>query len=438
MSEQPVPDADELARLRARVAALEAGRGARPARHRARSMLAVLLVVVGCALAPLGVLAAWSADTVEDTDRYVDTVAPLAAEPAVRSAAATRVTDALMTHLDLNALLAGVAPADRPRLRQALGGLGGALEGAVRAFVHDKAEDVMASRAFQTFWTDANRRVHATVEKALTGHGGGAVKLQDDTVTVDLAPVIDQVKKRLVDAGLTVAQKIPAVHTDFTIAHSHDIGRARTYLRLLQVAGNWLPVIAVLLVAAGVLLAVRRRRALVAGALGIAATTLLLGIALAVFRPFYLDALPAGVSRPAAGAVYDTLTRFLRTTVRTVVTLGVVVALAAWLTGPGRYASAVRRLWHAGLGAARGTAGRLGLRTGPVGPLARRHRRWLTWVLVAAAVLALLLWNRPTGWVVVGLTLTLLLALAVLDFLAAQDNTPKQQTPQPPPPHPSG
>ncbi|MFJ5836696.1 hypothetical protein ACIQGO_07980 [Streptomyces shenzhenensis] len=419
MPDRPVPDADELARLRARVAALEAERGAHRRRHRARSFLAVLLVVLGCALAPLGVLAAWSARTVGDTDRYVDTVAPLAAEPAVRSAAATRVTDALMPHLDLDALLAGAAPADRPRLRQALGGLGGALEGAVRAYVHDEAEAVMASRAFQTFWTDANRRIHATVEKALTGHGGGAVHLRDNTVTIDLAPVIDQVKKRLVDSGLTVAQRIPAVHTDFTVAHSDDIGRARTYLRLLQLAGNWLPVIAVLLVAAGVLLAARRRRALVAGALGIAVTTLLLGIALTVFRSFYLDALPAGVSRPAAGAVYDTLTRFLRTTVRMVVALGVVVALAAWLTGPGRYASAVRRLWHAGLGAVRATAGRLGLRTGPVGPFTRRHRRWLTWVLVAAAVLAYLLWNRPTGWVVVGLTLTLLFALAVVDFLAA-------------------
>lgn len=421
----------ELDALRARVAALESER-ARPARHHGRSFLAAVLLVLGCLLAPLAVVASWASDEVGHTDRYVATVAPLAADPDVQDAVAGRVTDALMTRLDLPTLLADAAPADRPRLEKALGALGGTLEGAVRGFVHDQAKTVVASHAFETVWTDANRRIHASLDKALTGSGGGAVQLNDDTVTLDLAPVVERVKTRLVDAGMTVAGHIPQIHTDFTLVRSDDVGRVKTYVRVLQLAGDWLPVLAAVLIAAGVLLAVRRRRALVAGCLGAAVTTGVLGIGLRVFRAIYLDRLPPDVSRPAAGAVYDALTHFLQTTVRMVVAVGVVLALAAWLSGPGRRAGLGRRLWTSGIGAVRTTADRAGLRTGPVGPFARRHRTWITGVLVAAVLLAFLLWPHPTGWVVVGLALCLLALLAVLEFLAQPPAGDAQEPPAAP------
>ncbi|WP_406134143.1 hypothetical protein [Streptomyces zaomyceticus] len=412
---------NELAALRARVAALEAEAAPRPApRHRARSFLAAVLIVIGCLLVPLGIVAAWTSDIVGDTDRYVATVAPLASDEDVQAAVANRVTGAVMEHLDLENLLEGVAPEQRPLLAKALGRLGGSLESAVSSFVHDKTEEVVASDGFETIWTEANRAIHTSLVRALTGSGEGAVQINNDTVTVDLAPVIERVKQRLVDAGLTVAAKIPEIHTDFTVVKSDDIGKVKTGFRLLQAMGLWLPVIAVLLVAAGVLLSAHRRRVLIASALGFAAGALFLGICLTVFRTVYLNALPDTVSQAAAGSVYDALIHFLRTTVRMVVVLGLVLALAAWLAGPSRPAVVTRRMWNSGIAATRGAADSAGLRTGPVGPFVRRHRTWITWILVALAVLAYVLWNHPTGWVVVGLALGLLFAFAVMGFLAAE------------------
>lgn len=176
---------------------------------------------------------------------------------------------------------------------------------------------------------------------------------------------------------------------------------------------------------------VRRRRALVAGCLGFAFAAGLLGIGLRVFRVIYLDALPADVSQDAAAAVYDTLTHLLQTMVRMIVAVGVIVALAAWLTGLGRRAGLVRGLWTSGIGAVRTTVDHAGLRTGPVGPFMRRYRAWITWVLVAAVLLVYLLWSYPTGWVVVGLALCLLFLLAVVEFLAA----PTRAAEQPPAAH---
>ncbi|MFF3088281.1 hypothetical protein ACFVRB_25050 [Streptomyces nojiriensis] len=428
--------AGELAALRARVAALESEAARRtPPKHRMKSLLSALLIIIGCVLAPLGIVASWTSSIVGNTDRYVATVAPLASDPDVQAAAANRVTAALMEHLDLATLLEDVAPDQRPLLQKALGKLGGSLEGAVSSFVKEKAQDVIASEQFETIWTNANRTIHTSLVKALTGSGDGAVQIKNDAVTIDLAPVIEQVKTRLVDAGMGVAAKIPEIHTDFTVVQSNDIGRVKTGFRLLQILGVWLPIIAVLLVAAGVLLSAHRRRILVTAALAVAFSVAVLSLGLTVFRTVYLNALPDTVSQAAAGSVYDAMIRLLRTTIRMVVVLGIVIALAAWLSGPGKYATAARQIWHSGIVATRATADRLGLRTGPVGPFIRRHRSWFTWSLVAIAVLVYILWSYPTGWVVVGLALALLFALAVTDFLAEDTSASAEGTT--PSPHPS-
>ncbi|MXM64033.1 hypothetical protein GR925_11390 [Streptomyces sp. HUCO-GS316] len=426
----------ELEQLRARVAQLEAGGAEGAPRHRVRSFFAAVLIIIGCVLAPLAAVAAWTANIVGDTDRYVDTVAPLASDPDIQNAVANRVTDVVADKLDLTALLQGAAPANRPLLEKALGKLGDSLESAVESFVHDKTQEIVASDAFKKIWTDANRRVHSAVDEALTGSADSAVKLNQNTVTIDLAPVIEQVKQRLVDSGMTVAANIPDIHTNFTVVQGKDIGRLKTAFRLLQLAGFWLPVLAVLLVAGGVLLSTHRRRTLITAALCFAFATALLNAGLIVFRDVYLGNLPESISQPAAESVYDTLTRFLRGSVRMVVTLGIVVALAAWMTGPGRVPRVGRQMWHAGIGATRGAADRAGLRTGPVGPFVQHRRAWITWILVGGFILWFILWPYPTGWVVTGLALGLLFALAVVDFVAEDEDTAKPA--EPGTPEPSG
>ncbi|MEV3852722.1 hypothetical protein AB0J38_00085 [Streptomyces sp. NPDC050095] len=408
-------DDAELAALRARVSELE---GARPARHRGRSALAVVLIVLAAVLTPLSAVAVWSDSFIGDTDRYVDTMAPLASDPDVQNAVANRVTTAVMQQLDVEDLLTGVAPDDRPRLEKALGAASGPITSGLTSFVHGAAEKFVTSPAFATVWTNLNRAAHAAVDKALTGSGGGAVKVDDGMVTLDLGPVVGRVKQELVDQGLTVAGKIPEVHTSITLMQSTGtLAKARTGFRLLQLLSWVLPLLVVALVVGAVFLAARRRRALIAAALAVAAGALVLGLALWLGRAFYLDALPAQVSRPAAGAVYDTLVRFLRTGVRVVAVLGAVVALAAWLSGPGRWAGAVRGAWTGAIGSVREAAGVGTL--GPVGPWVHRMRTWLNWTVAAVAPAVLLVWNYPTGAVVAWIAVGAVCALAVIEFLDA-------------------
>ncbi|MET7860650.1 hypothetical protein ABZS81_26250 [Streptomyces sp. NPDC005318] len=409
----------DLDALRARVAQLEARAPAR-SRHRIRPFFAVLLILVAAVLTPLSVVAAWARDDIGDTDRYVAMVKPLASDPDVQAAVSKRVTDAVMTHVDIHSLLQQVAPADRPVVDKALGRLSGPINTGVSNFVRGTVDRFVSSDAFEKLWVDLNREAHAAVVKALSGSGGGAVKLTNDTVVIDLAPVIDRVKQRLVDRGLTIAAKIPEIHTDFTVLTSDAIGKAKKGFRLLQIVGFWLPVLTLVLAAVGVLLAVRRRRALITAALAVAVGAAVLGLALLVFRAFYLDSLPASVSQPAAGSVFDALVGYLRAGVRMVITLGVVVALAAWLTGEGRAARRVKAMWGGGIGAVRDAAGLTG---GPVGAWVHRAKTPLNWTVVVVAAVVLIVWNRPTALVTVWIAIAALFALAVVEFLD-DDSTP--------------
>lgn len=414
---------------RAELAALRARFVGAPPRHRVRSFFSALLITLAAVFAPLSAVAVWVADVVGDTDRYVSTMAPLADNPHVRAGISDRVTSAVMDRVDLDTLLSGVAPSDRPALTKAIGGLSGPVRAGVKDFVHDTVLGFVSSSAFSTIWEELNRNAHSAVTDALTGSNDSAVQVENNTVTLDLAPVVAGVKQRLVDHGLKAAASIPEVRTDFTLVKSDEIGRVKTGFRALQLAGDWLPVIAVVIAGAGVLLAVRRRRALVAAALGIAAGVAVLGIALALFRTFYLDHLSPDVHHAAAAAIYDQVVRFLRASVRMVITLGAVVALGAWLSGPGRQAVRVRAMWESGIAAARDAAGLTS--TGPVGPWVNRFRVWLRWAVVAVASVVLALWSYPTGMVIFWIAVVTLVGLAVIEFLDERPAADATDTPGP-------
>src|SRR5690606_30122528 len=121
-------------------------------------------------------------------------------------------------------------------------------------------------------------------------------------------------------------------------------GRAQTAFSALDTLGTTLPFVTLVVLTAGVLLARERRRALIGAGLGVAAGMLLLAGALLVGRGLYLGSVPPELlPREPAATAFDTLVRFLRTSLRTVFVAAVVVAAAAYLTGPSSAATALRR-----------------------------------------------------------------------------------------------
>ena len=279
----------EVAVLRSQVATEDLSRGdaaPRPPRQRWRSVVASLLIVIGCILAPLSVVSVWARSLVTDTDQYVTTVAPLARDPAIQNAVADKVTAEILDKLDVQAVTKQVVDALAARgLPPAVAGqlqsLSGPLASGVESFTRGKVDEVVASDAFADAWVSANRRAHQALVAALTGQTGPATSIEDGTVSINLAPIIEAVKQRLVDSGFELASRIPVVDASFVLFHSDKIVAAQSAFRLLTALGNWLPVISLVLLAIGVVVAKSHPRALVGAGLGLAGGMAALALGLA-------------------------------------------------------------------------------------------------------------------------------------------------------------
>jgi hypothetical protein len=248
------------------------------------------------------------------------------------------------------------------------------------------------------------------------------VAIRGSDVVLDLAPFIDATKQQLVASGFTVVSRVPEVHPTVTVGDAASLVRARTAYTTLDRLAMWLPWITVALLALGVYLARDHRRALLAAGLGVAAGMLILAAGLAVARAVLVSGVPSR-SAAATAVSFDVLFRFLREGLRTLLVLGLVVALGAFLTGPSVTAVRIRTATKHFLDGLRERGVSAGLRTGRFGGWVYAYRGALRIAAVGLAALVFVFLDRPSGVAVVVIAGLLLVGLALIQFFA-QPSTP--------------
>ncbi|MEU9114645.1 hypothetical protein AB0D04_23350 [Streptomyces sp. NPDC048483] len=316
-------------RLRGRVT--EAARlPDQPPRRPGRALGACVLLLIGTLLLPLSLATVWARSELTDTDRYVATVAPLAANRAVQDAIVHDVTNGVMTHVRLDGLLKAIPRTERGALLKRF-------TRGLREFVDKQVRQVVTGRAFPAIWTGVHRSAHQALDGSLTASG-------DAPVTLDLTPILDRVRHQLAGngLGLDITQRIPRLSAKVVLLRAPDVPRARHAYQAVRTAAPLLPSAAALCLLAGLLLARRRRRALICAGAGCAATAALLAAALALLRARALDGLPSVVPRAAASAYADALTGSLRDGVCVVIGAALATAAVAAVGPP--VVRAVRRL----------------------------------------------------------------------------------------------
>ena len=431
---RPEIDLDEVARLREEVARLRAEKEkTTPGDRRGwwRPVVAGLLVAVVALLAPLSVLSTWASGQIQDTDRYLATVGPLASDPDVQAAVVVRVEEVIYSYLDLDAAMDEVVQALEsrglaPRAAATLGALTGPLSTGIRSFIHDRIVALVASDAFEEAWVAANRTAHEELVAALLGDSGGAVAVDNGSVSVNIAVLINTVKGQLVDNGFAIAERIPEVTATFTIVQSENLGKLQKLLGFLDNLSTWLPAIGLLLLGVAVVIARDRRRVFLAAGLAVAGSMLLLGAALNIIRPYYLDALPASSSAAAAGAVYDQLVSFIRVALRGVLVVALTVAVVAWFSADRGAGASARRGLVNGISHLRSGGARAGLHTGRFGEVLGQYRGPLRLAVVGLAAVGYLAQDHPTGGTALTFVLVTAAVLLVLEVLATP---PAAETP---------
>jgi hypothetical protein len=423
----PEPSRDEQAeidRLRAEVERLRGEKASAVRRHRIgwRAPVATLLIVLGCVLAPVSVLGVWSANQVSDTSRYIANIEPLIHDPAVQRALTDKVTNEITSRLNVTGLTnqAAALLTDKGlnRVGTLLQSFGPSITSAVNGFIHDQVRKIVTGPRFANTWIQVNTVAHQAVVKALSGEGNGTLKVSNGQVVIDLGPFINIVKQSLVARGFTVVNSLPAINPTLPLFSARELTKAQSAYRLINDLKIVLPILSLLLIALGVYLARSHRRALIGAGLGFAASMLVLGAGLVIFRSIYLNSIPnSALPSDAAAVIFDTFVRFIRAALRTLLVVGLVVAAAAFLTGPSATAISIRKGLKSGLGWVRQRGEHAGVSTGPVGTWTYTHRKGLRIGAVALAALLFVFWGRPTAAVVILIAILLLVVLGLIELI---------------------
>ena len=424
----------ELERLRAETAEQRsqpggpAGPGHR--RHLSwRAPVSILLIVLGCGLAPVAVLAVWAGNEVSDTGRWVATVQPLINDPAIQNALTDKITNEITSQLNIsgniNQAAAQLNSKGLTRISSLLTTFEPQITSSVTGFIHSTVHSVISSQAVAKIWTQVNTIAHSSLVKVLSGQGGGAISTSNGQITLNLGPIVAVVKQDLVQHGFSLASSIPPVSPTIALFQAKDLGKAQALYRLIKAVHILLPILVLLLLAAGVFVARGRRRALIGAGLGLAASMLVLAIGLQIGRSIYLNSVPSSaLPADAAAAAFDAMVYFIKVGLRVVLAVGLVVAIGAFITGPSHTAIQIRSALKSGLSWIRNFGERRGVSTGPVGDWTYQHRRGLRIGAVALLALIFVFWGHPTGLVVILLVVILLVLLGLIELIGRPPASP--------------
>lgn len=398
----------------------------RPRRGRGRTIAAVALVIVGLILAPIAVVSAWARLQLVDTDRFVETFAPLADDPDVQALISDQVTTAIEERVDIPGLTKQVFDGIRsldlpPRAEDALGLLEAPAAQGLETLVGNAIDRIVTSDAFSEIWRASLVASHRQFTAAIQGDPDAALAIGDNgTLSIQLGPIIERVKERLTEQGIGFASAIPAIDRSIVIAQADSLVLMQTIYSLAVAAGTWLPFIVLLLLVAGVLVAKRRSAALVWTAGGLALTMLITLAGLGTARLFFVSTVsPSIMPAATAQSIYGQLIELMVSTIAAFIVLAIAVALIAWLSGPWRPARVTRSFVDDGFGALRRSAEAHGITTGRFGEALHRYRVAIFAAIAVIAALVLLL-SRPLAVSTVVWTVVLAIVAVLLVLLLSR------------------
>src|SRR5690606_6886242 len=156
-----------------------------PSSPRWRSIVSRTCSILFAIFAALSVVTTWLAAETLNTDRYVDTVSQLAADPAVQDAVAQSASARLVGYA-----VGGFTDETTEETSGNAFSLAGLTRVASIQVIERTVRDVVRSERFQEIWVAANRTVHPQVVELLQGDEDGVVYSSEGQVVLDLAPVI--------------------------------------------------------------------------------------------------------------------------------------------------------------------------------------------------------------------------------------------------------
>jgi hypothetical protein len=296
----------------------------------ARRIGVTALLVVGTLFLIAFGLGLWAQRQALDTDNWVDTSADLLEDEEIRSALAVFIVDQLY---DSEAVQERIEEALPPRLD----GLAGPAAAGLKEIARRNAPRVLGTAAALNAWETANRTAHDTllnvVEDGVMGRD----------VSLNLKSLVEEVAA---GTGLPpeAADRLPPQVASLQVATPEELEDVRGYLDLFKTIVWVLLGLALAALAGAIALSADRRRTV----LNVGGCFMFAGIAIFALRTLggkaVVDSLAEAPNAHAiADDAWDISTRLMVDVTQGSFLFGLFVVLGAWLVGPGRRATAVRR-----------------------------------------------------------------------------------------------
>jgi hypothetical protein len=292
----------------------------------------VVLLVLATLLWSVGIVAVWAQRQMLDTENWVQTSDRLLENEEIRDALSTAILQRIYASAPVENQL-------RESLPENLKPLAGPVSAALREVANRNAPKVLGSAAALAAWEKANRTAHRTLVKILDGdiaRGG--------TVTLNLHDLIEQVAAGTgLPAG--VADKLPENLQQLQVLKSDKIEAAQKAIHTAKTLTIVLAVLAVLLMAGAVALSADRRRTMVA----VGGCLIFAGVLVLALRRIGGEAAVTALAespnaRPAVKATFIIGTSLLTDAAWGSILGGLFIVTGGWLIGPGKRATALRRV----------------------------------------------------------------------------------------------
>ncbi len=401
---------------------------------RLRNILVVVLVVLSCLAVAVTGIAWWAHYTVLNTDGYMKIVGPVGKDPEAIASLSDYIAGQIVSATDLQQRTTDALP---PKAQIFAGPITGALED----FIAKGTTKVLSTPQAYDLWLNINEVAHEKIVALLRGDTTYAY-IEGSDVKLDTLPLISQVlvwldgklpgalgtkfsppviapgtppDESIQQVSAWTGRTLPADFGQVTVLKSDSLGVAQTAVRWFDTLVWVLLVVSIVLIALTIWLSRHRRRTLIE--LGI-------GVAIALILTYVIakqgsDAIVSDiVGGGGLGAVRDVVNASLEPLTKLtiwIVVIGVIVAVAGWLSGRHDVQVAVVT---AGKRVARAPEDEV-VTESPLTAWVERYAHWLRIAGAVAGVILLLFatssWLGILLWVVV-----ILLFEGVISFLIGE------------------
>jgi hypothetical protein len=297
-----------------------------------RRVVVAVLLVLATLLWSAGIVGVWAQRQLLDTDNWVQTSDRLLENGQIRETLSDALLQRLYAGRPVEAKLEETLPAP-------LNKLAAPISAGLRQIADNNAPKVLGSAAVLSAWETSNRTAHKALVAILEGKAAA-----NGEVNLDLQNILTQVANGTgLPAG--IVDRLPPEQRQLVILQSDQLKAAQDAVQNVKKLVVVLVIVAILLYAIAIAVSPDRRR----GAVGVAASLLFAGLAILALRRIgdhtVVETLARSADvRPAIEAAFFIGTSLLVDVAQGTILLGFLLLVGAWLAGPGKRATALRRV----------------------------------------------------------------------------------------------